>query len=286
VSRRSGSTVSADAPGPAPGSPAAELAAKPGLRIRPYRPMRALVGAMIVIASVVAALAIYTQIGDRREVLAVRDGVLAGERITDENLQVVSISSDDSFPSISATNRALVVGQYAKVRLAAGALLVTDAIQPEELVNPERVRVSVQVTAGLVPVGLREQTRVTLVVTPPLSGAERQPPVLVEAVVLFVPRNLAEIVGSSGTEHDMVPLTVEIEPQWVSLVGTAGTVSVGVLDGQAPFPDPASQLGVGAVGDVFGDVYGATTLPAPVTSVVASGSVDSVPATEPEGTTG
>src|SRR3990170_7370047 len=105
VSRRSGSTVSPDPPGPAPGSPAAELASKPGLRVRPYRPMRALVGAMIVVASVVAAIAIYTSVGDRKEVLAIRDGLLAGEQITNADLQVVSISSDDSFPAILASAR-------------------------------------------------------------------------------------------------------------------------------------------------------------------------------------
>ena len=103
-----------------------------------------------------------------------RNGVLAGERITDENLHVVSISSDDSFPSIAAANRAVVVGQYAKVRIAAGALLVTDAIQPQELVDPERIRLNVVVPAGLVPVGLREQSRVSLVVTP--AAVRRRPP--------------------------------------------------------------------------------------------------------------
>jgi hypothetical protein len=281
VSRRSGSTARADSASPAPGSPAAELAAGAGLRVRPYRPMRALVGAMIVVASVIAALAIYTKVGDRNEVLAVRNGVLAGELITDENLQVVSISSDDSFPSIPAAQRALVVGQYARVRLAAGALLVTDAIQTEELVNPDRVRINVVVPVGLVPVGLREQSRVTLVVTAPQAGSTREAPVLVEAIVLAVPRNLVELIGSDETGRDLVPLTVEIEPQWVSLIGTAESVSVGVLDPRAPFPDPATQLGVGAVGDVFGDVYGATTLPSPITTTAASDAT-----TAPQGTTG
>ena len=281
MSRRAGSTARGEAPGPAPGSPAAELAFKPGLRVRPYRPMRALVGAMTVVASVVAALAIYTKVGDRKEILAVRNGVLAGELITGDNLQVVSISSDDSFPSIPASDRALVVGQYAKVRLAAGALLVADAIQPAELVNPERVRINVVVSAGLVPVGLREQSRVTLVVTPPQSGSTRPPPALVEAIVLSVPRDLVEIVGSGDRGRDTVPLTVEIDPRWVSLVGTAESVSVGVLDPSAPFPDPAAQLGVGAVGDV----YGPTTLPGQPTTTAAP-STGSTPTTEPLGTTG
>ncbi len=91
ASPRSGSGPAA----PAPGSPAAVLASKPGLRMRPHRPMRALAGALIVVASVVAALALYTRIGNRTEVLAVSRDVLAGEQIDDADLEVVSMSSDD-----------------------------------------------------------------------------------------------------------------------------------------------------------------------------------------------
>ena len=79
ASTRSGAGAAA----PAPGSPGAVVASKPGLRMRPHRPMRALAGALIVIASVVAALALYTGIGERTEVLAVSRDVLAGEQITD-----------------------------------------------------------------------------------------------------------------------------------------------------------------------------------------------------------
>jgi hypothetical protein len=244
--------------------------------------MRALVGAMIVVASVVVAIAIYTGVGDRTEVLAIRNGMLAGEQIADADLQVVSLSSDDSFPAIPAADRLAVIGQYAKVRLAAGALLVPDAIQSSELVNAGRVRVAVLVPVGLVPVGLREQSRVTLVVSPPRAGATSVPPVLVEAIVLAVPHDLSDIVGSRGAQGDAIALTVEIDPRWVSVVGTAESVSVGVLDAQAAFPDPAAQLGVGAVVDAPGAVYGATTLPG--TPTTAGGTTTSTPAAQPAGT--
>ena len=62
-------------------------------------------------------------------------------------------------------------------------------------------------------------------------------------------------------------------------------MSVGVLDPSAPFPDPAAQLGVGAVDDVFGDVYGATSLPGPVTTTGVT-SAESNPTADPQGTTG
>ena len=150
---------------PRPGSPAAELATKPGLRMRPYRPVRALAGAFVVIASVVAAIALYSRIGDRTDVLAVNRTVLAGEQLTAADLEVVSISSDDHLAFVGASDRGLVVGQYARVRLAADSLLVPESLQPTALVDPGRVLMSVEVPAGQIPVGLREQSRLVLVVT-------------------------------------------------------------------------------------------------------------------------
>ncbi len=233
VSPRAGRT---GATGPPPGSPAAALASKPGLRMRPQRPMRAVVGALVVVASVVAALAIYTRIGNRTDVLAVARDVLAGEQIGADDLEVVAISSDDGIPTVPASQRNTIVGQYARVRLLSGSLLVADSVQAKPLVDPDRVLMSVVVPVGLVPVGLREQSRVVLVVTPPTPGGQRPPPVLVEAVVAAVPRNLGEVVGSADAGQGMVALGVEVPPPYVGVVGEAAAVSVGVLDGSAPFP--------------------------------------------------
>ena len=221
--------------------PQPRSASKPGLRMRPHRPMRALAGALIVVASVVAALALYTRIGDRTEVLAVSRDVLAGEQIDDADLEVVSMSSDDGIPTIPASQRAAIVGQYARVRLLAGSLLAADSVQPRPLVDPDRVLMSVVVPVGLVPVGLREQSRVVLVVTPPTSGGVRPAPVLVEAVVASVPRNLGEVVGSADAGQGMVALAVEVPPQYVGVVGEAEAVSVGVLDGRRRSPTTRSN---------------------------------------------
>jgi hypothetical protein len=198
--------------------------------------MRALVGALVVVASVVAALALYARIGDRTEVLAVARDVLAGEQISDADIEVVSMSSDDAIPTVPATQRSTIVGQYARVRLLAGSLLSSDNVQPLPLVDPERVLMSVVVPVGLVPVGLREQSRVVIVVTPPATGGDRLPPVLVEATVAAVPRNLGEIVGSADAGQGMVALAVEVPPAYVGVLGEAEAVSIGVLDRSAPFP--------------------------------------------------
>ena len=124
------------------------------------------------------------------------------------------------------------------MRLAADSLLVDDSLQPQPLVDPDRVLMSVEVPAGQVPVGLREQSRLVLVVTPP-GGPSDVAPVLVEAVVAAVPRDLAEVVGAGGDSRATVALSVEVPPADVALVGSAEAVSVGVLDPSAAFPVPA-----------------------------------------------
>jgi hypothetical protein len=110
-------------------------------------------------------------------------------------------------------------------------------VQPRPIVDPDRVLMSVVVPVGLVPVGLREQSRVVLVVTPPTSGGVRPAPVLVDAVVAAVPRNLGEVVGSADAGQGMIALAVEVPPSNVGVVGEADAVSVGVLDGSAVFPN-------------------------------------------------
>ena len=135
---------------------------------------RALFGLFLVAVCVVAVLVIYTRIGDRQDVLAVSRTVLAGEQLTDADLRVVSISADDSFPSVPATARASIVGQYAKVRMVDGSLLVADSVQARPLVDPSKVLMSVPVPLSGVPTGLREGSRLVLVVTPEAGAARRR----------------------------------------------------------------------------------------------------------------
>jgi hypothetical protein len=229
--------------------------------------MRALAGALVVVTSVVAALAIYARIGDRAEVLALSRDVLAGEQIAEDDLEVVSLSSDDRIPTVPASQRSTIVGQYARARLLSGALLAADSVQSRPLVDPDRVLMSVVVPVGLVPVGLREQSRVVLVISPPTSGGIRPAAVLVDAVVAAVPRNLGEVVGSADAGQSMIALAVEVPPAYVGVVGEAEAVSVGVLDGSAPFPSAhvepptASPVSTTTPPEQSANLDGPTTIP-------------------------
>ncbi len=156
--------------------------------------------------------------------------MLAGEQLTVDDLRVVAVSSQDDVAWVPASQRLSVVGQYARYRLAEGAFLTADAVQPDRLVTPGRVLMSVEVRAGQVPVGLRERSEVVLVVTGP--GGSDATATVVNAVVAAVPGDLATLIqDGGGTGRDLVALSVEVPAEMVTTVGTAAAVSVGVLDG-------------------------------------------------------
>ena len=70
--------------------------------------------------------------------------------------------------------------------MVAGSLLVADSVQARPLVDPSKVLMSVPVPLSGVPAGLREGSRLVLIVTPQTAG-RHAPPVLVEATVAAVP---------------------------------------------------------------------------------------------------
>ena len=208
-----------------------------GLRITPRRPGRALLGLLLVAASVATAMTIYLRIGDRMDVLVAARPVLAGQQIEPSDLRVVSVSIDGGLSSVPATDRALFIGRYAKVRIASGTLIVDANTQLDPLVSDDRVLMSVAVPLSGVPIGLRERSRLALIVTPSRTTATANPTVLVEATVAAVPSDLASIVGGEVSRSASIALSVEVPPEHVALVGSAESIAVGVLDPSAPFPD-------------------------------------------------
>ena len=171
--------------------------------------------------------------------------MLAGEQLTDADLRVVSISADDSFAvGAGVGDRTSIVGQYAKVRLVEGSLLVADSVQARPLVDPSKVLMSVPVPLSGVPTGLREGSRLVLVVTPESAG-DGAPPVLVEATVAAVPRNLGELCRWRRLERRRRRWRCRWRstPEAAATVGPAEAVAVAVLAPDAPFPSSSAGAG-------------------------------------------
>ena len=158
--------------------------ARPGWR--PRNPGRVAAGVLVVALSMLLALIAFRGSGHRVAVLVVARDVPAGAQITDGDLSVVNVAADAPLPTVSATERATIVGEYAKVRLLRGSLLIDGALQRGPLVDPNAAVLAIQVATGALPIGLREQSRVWLVLSPATGAATA----VVNATVASLPVDL------------------------------------------------------------------------------------------------
>ena len=91
-----------------------------------------------------------------------------GEQLTGDDVRPIDVDADDTLRAIPADRLSTIVGQYAKVRLVAGSLVVTESLQGAPLVSSGAAVVAIQVPDGALPIGLRERSPVELVV--PVAG--------------------------------------------------------------------------------------------------------------------
>lgn len=199
-------------------------------------------GVGLLALAVVVNLAVYLSLDDRRAVLQVVRDVPAGQQLVAADLRTVKVGADPTVRTLPAASLDVTIGQFAKVRLVAGSLVVAEALQASPLVGPGSSLVAVTVAAGELPIGVRERSRVELVLpvassldpTGPASGEGAPAGRVVEARAVGLPTP----IDSSGGG---LTVTFEVARDDAATVATAERVRVVLLD---PGSDPASP-GVG-----------------------------------------
>lgn len=130
-----------------------------------------------VLAAVVGAwvfASLYLSADDRRDVLAVADGIERFEVIERSDLRVVTLPSDAEVEWVAASRLDELVGRVAATDLAAGSLLAEGQVVPagERLVGAAEAAVGLLVGPGDAPVsGLRQGAQVLVVTRPPAGVA-------------------------------------------------------------------------------------------------------------------
>lgn len=210
---------------------------------RSFRPAsrrrtRIALGAALVAVAVGGNLLLYTGLDSRTAVLQVVRDVPAGTRIDADDLRTVDVSADPTVRTVDADAIGTVVGSYARVRLVAGSLVVSEALQPEPLVSPGAAVVAVQVPEGALPSGLRERSQVRLVV-PPSRGADGEPPTVVDGRTVGLPTAPQSVSGR-------VSLSVEVDEAQAPAIAASDDVRVVLVD---PGVDPAAGPVANAVAD-------------------------------------
>ena len=197
-----------------------------GFRPASRRRARIAAGAILVAIGVGGNLLLYASLDDSTEVLQVVSNVRAGEQITDADLRIVEVELDATVPVIPASEIGRVVGQYARVYIAAGTLMVDVLIQPTPLVAAGQGVVAVEIRPTQVPRDVRERSRVLVVVLPD----DDEPPIVVEGRVVAV--------SDRADAGEVISLSVEVDQADGPTVAAGDDVRVVLLD---PAIDPALE---------------------------------------------
>lgn len=200
----------------------------PAFRPASRRRNRIAAGVALAAAAIAGNVLVYSSLDDADPVVQVVRDVPAGEQITPDMVRSVDVEVDDSVAVVPAADIAGVVGQYAKVRLVAGSLVTSPALQTDPLVAAGSSVVAIQVADGALPVGLRERSPIEVVIPHHTDDPDARP-VTVEARVVGLPSTPESAIGTQS-------LSIEVDDTEAARVASADDVRVVLVD---PRPDPA-----------------------------------------------
>ena len=195
----------------------AKLPAPSSSRLSSRARGRLAVGALVVAVGVLLNLAVYRGVNDRTPVLQLARDVPAGQQLVPGDFRSVGVGSDGNFRSVPAGEMNALVGSYAKVRMLAGSLLAREALQPGPLVGAGASVVAVTVPAGEVPVGVRERSKVAVVLVPADRSSK-----LVNGVVVGLP--------TAASSAGLVSVSIEVAATDAAGVAAAEKVRLVLLD--------------------------------------------------------
>ncbi len=187
-----------------------------------------LLGSILAAVAIGGNVLVYSGLDDKTEVLQVTRDVPAGEMITAADLRIVEVDVDPSVPTVSPADIGAVVNRYARVHIASGTLIVDVLVQPNPLVTTGQGVVAVEIRPTRLPAGMRERSRVMLIVV----SADGTPEFVTEG------RVVAD--GTQDGSDEPIALSVEVRQDDAATIAAASEVRVALLD---PGTDPAVEGG-------------------------------------------
>lgn len=199
-----------------------------GFRPASRRRARLAGGAALAALAIGGNVLVYSSLDDKTEVVQVIRNVRAGETVTSDDLRIVEVDVDPSVPVVESDDIGLVVNQYARVFIASGTLIVPQLVQSTPLVSAGAGVVAVEIRPTHVPFGLRERSRVMIVV---VSDDDGVAPFVTTGRVVF---RGADVDGVTG----VFALSVEVAEDVAPTVASGDDVRIVLLD---PAGDPAME---------------------------------------------
>jgi hypothetical protein len=188
-----------------------------GFRPSPRRRNRIAAGVALGAVAVAGNLLVYSELDKSAAAVQAIDNIPAGAQITADMFRTVDVDVDSSVPTVGEDQLPSLIGQYARVRIVSGQLIVGLAFQPEPLVTPGKAIVAIEVDADLMPRTVRDRSNLQLVVLGPDDA-----PITIPARAMEVP---VESVSGNGS----VSLSIEVDPSASPVIATADVVRVVLL---------------------------------------------------------
>ncbi|GAB3147024.1 hypothetical protein GCM10027290_29670 [Micromonospora sonneratiae] len=138
---------------------------------------RVVLGALLVLLSVVVFWQVDLRANEGRSFLAAARSVAAGQVIADVDVQVVRVSNVSGLVLLPADQRSQVVGRTAVVPLAVGSLLTAAQVGPVAWPPAGQAVIALPVKPGRAPAGLAAGARVVVLVVPPATVGQAAGPV-------------------------------------------------------------------------------------------------------------
>lgn len=203
------------------------MSRQPELVARGFRPSarrrnRIAAGVALGALAIGGNVLVYSSLDDTTRVVQAVDNIPAGTQVTSDMFRTVDVDVDGSVPTVGADQLPALVGQYARVRIVSGQLVVGVAFQPEPLVDPGKAIVAIEIDSDLMPTNVRDRSNLQLVVLDD------------EGVPVTIPARAVEVPVESVSGVGSVSLSVEVDLAHTPTVATADIVRVALLP---PSPD-------------------------------------------------
>jgi hypothetical protein len=181
--------------------------------------VRIAVGTVLSMVAVGVVLLVFSTADRRVAVLQVVRDLPAGTQLAAGDVRSIELSTDPSLV-VWAVDIAGVMGQFTKVRIVSGGLLAAGLLQPGALVAPGSAVVAVTIPTGELPAGLRERSRVQIVI--PVAGDDA-PLAPVVGRVVGLPDTPDSVTGQ-------LSISLEVAATDAVVVANATRVRVVLLD--------------------------------------------------------
>jgi Flp pilus assembly protein CpaB len=178
--------------------------------------LRVILGLVLMLAALLGGASVIRHARQRVPVLAAAATVQPGQVISDKDLRVIEFSPEPGVATVSASERASLVGKVAAEPLYPGKLLTARSITsgppvPAGYVAMSLAAKSERAVAG----GLRSGDRVAIVAT----SRPGQPDA--RSLLLFPDLRVLSVVTGSGAESDRVIVTVMVRPEEARMLAEA-----------------------------------------------------------------